>query len=121
MKLNYKLLGIISFCAAVIGFAMATIIINSANGYVGSMDFIPIFLLVIIAGVVLFIVSIIVFSFDKKSLGAGLLISAFLLPASFIASCLIAKYFEIGSYRQQPMIPFSISASANIVPKGEEG
>ncbi len=115
MKINYKLLGIISFCAAAIGFAMATIIINSANGYVGSMAFVPVFLLVIIAGVILFIVSIIVFSFDKKSLGAGLLISAFLLPVSFIASCLIAKYFEVGAYRQEPMIPFAISANVIVL------
>ncbi len=119
MKMNYKLLGVSSFCAAAIGFVTATLIINSENGYIGSIVFLPLFLLAIFTGFVLFIISIIGFSFDKKSLGICLLASAFLLPASFIASCLIAKYFEIGSYRQQPMIPFSISA--NIVPKGEEG
>ncbi len=111
MNLNYKLLDIISFCAAAIGFAMALIIINSANAYVGSMAFLPVFLIVIIASVVLFIISIIIFSFDKNSLGAGLLISAFLLPTSFLASCLTAKYFEIGAYHQEPMIHFPVSTN----------
>jgi hypothetical protein len=119
MKLNYKLLGIISFCAAAFGFVMATLIINSENGYVGSMVFFPVFLLAIIVGFVLFSISIIVFSFDKKSLSASLLISAFLLPASFIAFCLIAKYFEIGAYRREPMIPFPISINT-IVSKESE-
>lgn len=115
MKLNYITLGVISFIATAIGFATATVIINSENGYIGSMIFLPLFLLVIFAGVVLFITSIIVLSFDKKSLGAGLLISAFLLPASFMASCLIAKHCEIGAYRQEPMIPFPISANILVV------
>src|SRR5688500_945097 len=108
MNVNYKFVVISSFCATAIGFALATLIINSENGYVGSMVFFPLFLLVIFAGFVLFIISIIGFSFEKKGLGVCLLFSAFLLPASFIASCLIAKYFEIGAYRQQPMIPFPI-------------
>ena len=119
MKLNYKLLGTASFCDAAIGFAVATLIINSENGYVGSMIFLPVFLFVIIAGFVLFIISIIVFSFDKKSLGASFLISTFLLPTSFLAFCLIAKYFEIGAYRQEPMIPFPISAITIVLEESE--
>jgi hypothetical protein len=110
MNVNYKLLGISSFCAIAIGFALAALIINSENGYVGSMILLPLFLVASFAGFVLFIVSIISFSFDKKSRGACFLFSAFLLPASFIASCLTAKYFEIGAYRQQPMIPFPVAA-----------
>jgi hypothetical protein len=116
MNVNYKLLGISSFCAAAVGFAIATIIINSENGYVGSIVFFPLFLLVIFAGLVLFIISIIGFSLDRKNLGLCLLFSAFLLPTSFITSCLIAKYFEIGAYRQQPMVPFPISANS-VAPK----
>ncbi len=33
--------------------------------------------------------------------------SAFLILASFISSSLIAKYFEIGAYREEKMIPFN--------------
>jgi hypothetical protein len=109
MNVNYKLLGVSSFCVTAIGCAISTLIINSENGYVGSIVFFPLLLLVSFAGLVLFIISIVVFSFEKNSLGACLFFSAFLLPASFIASCLIAKYFEIGAYQQQPMIPFPIA------------
>lgn len=115
-NLNYKHLGISFFCTAAIGFALASVIIYSENGYVGSMIFFPLFLLVIFAGFVLFLISIVVFSFDKNNLGIGLLLSSFLLPASFVAFCLIAKYFEIGAYRQQPMIPFPVAANIVILP-----
>jgi Zn-dependent membrane protease YugP len=111
MNVNYKLLSISSFCAVAIGCAISTVIINSENGYVGSIIVFPLLLLVSFVGFILFIIGFIVLSFDKKSLGVCLLFSAFLLPASFIASCLIAKYFEIGAYRQQPMISFPVAVS----------
>jgi hypothetical protein len=50
------------------------------------------------------------------NLGICLLLSAFLLPVSFLASCLIAKYFEIGAYRHQPMTPIPVAAN-NVVLK----
>ena len=106
MDVNYKLLGVSAFCASAIGFAASTLIINSENGYIGSMVFFPIFLLVSFAGFILFIISLISFTLNKMNLGICLLSSAFLLPVSFISSCLIAKYFEIGAYRQEPMISF---------------
>lgn len=109
MTISKELVGAISLCAAMSGFGLSAVIINSENGYVGGMIFVPLFLLVIIAAIVLFIAGVIGFSLDRKSWGWGLLLSSFLLPASFIASCLVAKYFEIGAYRIQPMIPLSVS------------
>ena len=109
MNINKEFVGIVSFCAAASGSGLSMLIINSENGYVGSIIFLPLFLLVIVVGIVLFIVGIIIgFGSDKKSWGWALLFSSFFLPASFVASCLIAKYFEIGAYLQEPMIPFPI-------------
>src|SRR5688500_9689451 len=108
MSVSYKLLAISSFCAVTVGFAVSTLIINSENGYIGGMVFLPLFLLVILVGFILFIISLVSFGLNKMSLGISLFLSAILLPLSFILSCLIAKYFEIGAYRQQPMIPFPV-------------
>lgn len=108
MNVSYKLLGVSSFCAVAVGFAAATLIINSENGYIGSMVFFPLFLLTIFAGIILFISSFMSFVFNKMSLGASLLLSSILLLSSFILFCLIAKYFEIGAYQQQPMVPIPI-------------
>jgi hypothetical protein len=79
------------------------------------MFFLPLFLLVCFVGIVLFIISILVFSFEKDSLGMCFLFAAFLLPLGFLGSCLVAKYFELGAYRQDPMIPFSISANVIVL------
>jgi hypothetical protein len=109
MNINKEFVGIVSLCAAASGFGLSMLIISSENGYVGSIIFLPLFLLVIVVGIVLFIVSIIIgFGSDQKSWGWTLLSLSFFLPTSFVASYLIAKYFEIGAYRQEPMIPFPI-------------
>lgn len=107
--MNYKFLGISSVCSIAIGIAMATLIINSENGYIGSMIFLPVFVFVILVSFILFISSIIGFTISKNW-GVNLLISAFLFPASFLTACLIAKYFEIGAYHQEPMIQLKIFA-----------
>lgn len=104
--MNYKLLGIKSLLSAIIGIAMSMLIIGSENGYVGGMIFVPIFLLVIVVSLILFSIGIIGISQKQIDFGVTLLISSLLLPTTFVVSCLIAKYLEIGAYHQEPMIQF---------------
>ena len=90
-------------------------IITSENGYVGGMMVLPLLLLISVLCLFLLIAGIFNFILGNKSLGLCLLSMVFSLPASFILFCLIAKYFEIGAYRQDPMIPFPVAANIAIL------
>jgi hypothetical protein len=92
---------------------MALLVITSENGYVGSMIFGLLFFALIFIVLLLFFISIFCFAVEKNTVGFCFLISTILLPASFLLCCLTAKYFEIGAYRQEPMIPFQISKIYN--------
>jgi hypothetical protein len=98
---------IITFLISVGGGCGATILIaSSENGYVAGFILLPLFLFIGVASLILFIVGLICLGVKSKS-APWLLLSAILLPASFISSAMIAKYFEIGAYHQEPMIPMS--------------
>ena len=88
-------------------------VVNSENGYVAGYVFFPLFLLIGLATLCLLIAGLIYLVIETK-LGGWILLAAFLLPASFISSASIAKYFEIGAYRQEPMISFDDEMS-NII------
>lgn len=109
--MNYKTLGISTLLSIISGLAISLLVIGSENGYVGSMVFGLLFFLILFVVLVLLVSSLFCLSFNKDILGLCLLISALLLPSSFLLSCLIAKYFEIGAYRQEPMIPFPVATN----------
>jgi hypothetical protein len=87
----------------VVGCGGTALVASSQNGYSAGFVFIPIFLFICFASLLLFVISVICLGLKNK-FGWWLLLSTFLLPASFISSALTAKYFEIGAYRQEPMI-----------------
>ncbi len=105
MNTIYRNFVISSLVSIGIGFSATMLVVNSENGYVAGFIFLPLFLFICVASLILFIVGLISLGLENKS-WAWLLLSAFLLPASFFSACLIAKYFEIGAYRQEPMISF---------------
>jgi hypothetical protein len=107
--MNYKALGISSMFTFVVGLSMALLVITSENGYIGGMVFGLLFFALLFLVPILLIFTILGFTLENKTVGFCLLISTILLPASFIAVCVFAKYFEIGAYRQEPMIPFPVS------------
>lgn len=114
MSAVYKNL-IITFLISVgIGCGAILIVASSENGYVAGFVLLPLFLFIGVASLILFIVGLVLLGLKNKS-APWLLLSAFLIPASFISSGLIAKYFEIGAYYQEPMTPFSEGVNTVVV------
>ena len=102
----------------IIGCVAIMPVIYSENGYVAGFVFFPLFLLVGAASLILFVIGLIGLASKSKS-AAWLLLSAILLPASFISLGLVAKFFELGAYRQEPMT--SISDGVNNIVVSKEG
>lgn len=100
--------------SVVIGCGATLMVASSANGYVAGFVVLPLILLIGVASLILFVVGCICLGF-KSSVASWLLLSAFLLPASFISSAMVAKYFEIGAYHQDPMIPISDGINSVVV------
>lgn len=103
MSKNFNKIILSIFLPIALGFGAILPVVNSENGYVAGYIFFPLFLLISLATLCLFIVGLIYLVIEAK-LGGWILLAAFLLPASFILSGMTAKYFEIGAYRQEPMI-----------------
>jgi hypothetical protein len=82
------------------------LITSSQNGYVAGFIVLPLLFLFAVASLILLVTGFVCLGLGKKS-APWLLLSAVLLPASFISSALIAKYFEIGAYHEEPMVSFS--------------
>lgn len=105
MNAVYRNLAISSLVSIGFGIGGTMLIVNSANGYVAGFVFLPIFFFLGLVSLILFVVGFICLGLKNKS-WTWVLLSAFLLPASFFSTCLTAKHFELGAYRQEPMIPF---------------
>ena len=88
-------------------------VINSDNGYVAGFVFLPLFLLVALLSLGLFIASLIVIGVKGRP-GFWWLPSGFLVFAGFFSLAIIAKQFGLGAYREEPMIAWP-SETANIV------
>lgn len=88
-------------------------IVQSENGYVAGYIVLPLFFLLVLACLVLFIVGIAFLCFEKKA-GFYLLVAMLMLPVGFLGSALLAKHFEIGAYRVDPIDPMTPEIS-NIV------
>jgi len=86
------------------------LVTSSQNGYVAGFVVLPLLFLFAVASLILLITGFVCLALGKKS-APWLLLSAVLLPVSFISSALIAKYFEIGAYHEEPMISFSDEAT----------
>lgn len=112
MKAIYRNFIITFLISGGIGCGATYLIASSQNGYVAGFIVLPLLLLIGIVSLISFIVGFICLGTKSKS-ASWLLLSAFLLPASFISSALTAKYFQIGAYRQEPMV--SIDAGVNNV------
>ncbi len=82
-------------------------VVMSENGYVGSIVFVPVLILVLIASVLTFLVGIIVLATSRK-LGPYVLLFAILLPIGFFIGAIVSKHLEIGAYRTEPMVPFEV-------------
>lgn len=97
-----------------VGCSATFLIASSENGYVAGFIVLPLFLLFGVASLILLISGFICLGVRSK-IAPWLLLSAFLLPASFISSALVAKYFEIGAYYQEPMTPIPSRFSSVVV------
>lgn len=106
---------IITFLASVaIGCGATYLIASSENGYVAGYIVLPLFLFFGVISLILVVVGLICLA-AKSDVAPWLLLSAFLLPASFLSSALIAKHFELGAYHQEPMIPIPSGISSVVV------
>jgi hypothetical protein len=113
MRTVYKKIFLTFLISFGIGGGAILLVASSSNGYVAGFVILPLFFLIAVASLFLFIVGFILLSSEEKS-APWVLLSAVLIPSCFIFSGLTAKYFEIGAYREEPMIPISNEVS-NIV------
>jgi hypothetical protein len=113
MRKNLDKIILSVFLPAAIGCGAILPVIHSQNGYVAGFVFLPLFLLICAASLILFVIALIGLIAGNKS-AAWILLSAILLPAGFISSGLVAKYFEIGAYYQEPMTPI-LGGITNVV------
>lgn len=81
-------------------------VVTSDNGYVAGFVFFPILLLGALTCLVLFIVGIAYLVFEK-TFGLYFLLAMILLPTGFFGAAFTAKYFEIGAYREEPLVPMT--------------
>jgi hypothetical protein len=98
--------GVVAFVSIFLGCVAAAIVVNDANGYVAAYTWFFLFILIVFMTLILLISAFVCVLIEtKRHVGAFLLTAAILIPGSFMASSMTAKYFEIGSYTQQPMVP----------------
>lgn len=113
MKPVYRNLLITTVISLAIGILGMVPVVRSDNGYVAGYVFFPLLLLLAGACIVLFIIGIILLAGEKKG-GLYFLLAMLLLPVGFFGSAFIAKHFEMGAYREDPMVPLTPEVS-NIV------
>lgn len=101
---KYLKYAIVSGLLAVsVGICGTAIVVQSENGYVGSMMYGP---LIMAFGVLCFLTLFGGLVTLTKPAGPALLLATLLLPVSFLGTAGIAKYFEWGAYREEPMVSF---------------
>lgn len=102
MKAVYQKLLLRAVASLGIGSVGIVPVINSDNGYVAGYVFFPILFLISIVAFILFFAGLVTIT---KKVGPFLLLSSILLPAGFIFTGIVAKHFELGAYRIEPMSP----------------
>ena len=113
MKAVYKKIILTFLISFGIGSGAILLVAKSDNGYVAGFVFLPLFFLIALLSLILFVVGFMLLGSTEKS-APWVLLLAVLIPANFITSGLLAKYFEIGAYREEPMVPIPNEVS-NIV------
>ena len=88
-------------------------VVQSDNGYVAGYVYFPIVLLILLVSIILGIGGLVMLAAWKRA-APFLLTAALLIPSGFFGSAFVAKSFELGAYREQPMRPI-IPAVANKV------
>ncbi len=111
MKPVQQNLLITTVCSFGLGVLAIIPVVNSDNGYVAGFVFLPLLLLIGIAAFILFFAGLVTIT---KKAGPYLLLSSLLLPVGFFTGAFTAKYFEIGAYREDPMISL-LPETSNIV------
>ena len=87
------------------GVLATAIIADSENGYAAGFVALPLLCLELLACIVLVIVGF-VFLFRENLACLYFFSAALLLPVSTVGSAMLAKEFEIGAYKIEPMRPF---------------
>lgn len=88
-------------------------VVTSENGYVAGFVYFPLLCLLGFSCFVLFVLGIAYLSFGKN-FGLYFLLAMVLLPIGFFGAALTARHFELGAYREDPMVPL-IPEVSNIV------
>lgn len=91
--------------SALAGAIPIAIIASAENGYVAGYVVLPLLLLECVICVFLFIVAIVLIAKEKFAFGLYILLSVLLLPTFTFATAIVAKHFEIGAYKIEPMRP----------------
>lgn len=94
--------------SAIAGSIPTAILASADNGYVAAYAILPLFFLVLSVCVVLFICVLVFIVKEKFAIALYFLLSVLLVPAFWMGSAMVAKHFQIGAYRVEPMQPFEI-------------
>ena len=94
--------------SALVGAVPTAILASADNGYVAGYAILPLLFLISIVCTLLFICAVVFIAKEKFAIALYFLLSVFLIPAFWGGSATVAKYFEIGAYRVEPMQPFDI-------------
>lgn len=113
MKAVYKKILLTFLISFGIGGGAILLVVRSDNGYTAGFVFLPLFFSIALLSLILFVVGFILLG-SKEKFAPWVLLSAVLIPACFLSSSLAAKYFEIGAYREEPMVSL-IDEVSNIV------
>jgi hypothetical protein len=104
--------------SAVLPFAFGCLlivpVINSENGYVAGFVFLPLFLIAVITSTVLFILGFVMLVLNGRP-ALWWLAPGPLVFIGFFGIALIAKQFEIGAYKEQPMVSFDRDISNYVI------
>lgn len=94
--------------SAIAGAIPTAILARGENGYVASFAVLPLFFLVSIVCILLFLCALVFIGKERFAIALYFLLSVLLIPSFWLGSASVATYFEIGAYRVEPMRPFDI-------------
>jgi hypothetical protein len=106
-------IGLVALISLITGALCLFPVVTSENGYVGSIVFF--FLLVLVLGIAAigFLIGLVVTATSNR-VGPYIILFAVFLPIGFFGGAVVSKYLEIGAYRIEPMSPI-VPAVANKV------
>lgn len=77
-------------------------VVQSDNGYVAGYVFFPVVLLILLVSIILGIAGLVTLAVWNRA-APFLITAALLIPTGFFGAAFVAKKFEVGAYREQPM------------------